>query len=256
MTYPGFAANLSTLFPELPFPLRFAAAAAAGFTSVEIQFPYDLPASQLQDLLQSNGLKLELFNLPPGDFAAGERGLAALPGAEGRFGQALDTALGLAAALGCPRLHAMAGIGVPGSHDAFLHNIAGAATLCATQGVTLLVEPISPGTIPGYFLADFDQAAAIIAELSSPDNGPRLQFDIFHCAMIHGDVVRRIRNTAAITGHYQIAGTPDRHEPDLGTLDWRAAIAAAGDANPDLIIGCEYTPAGRTETGLGWLKAL
>jgi hydroxypyruvate isomerase len=257
---PRFAANLSMMFTEHDFLDRFDAAAKAGFDAVEYLFPYDYPAETLAGRLQANGLDQVLFNMPPGDWDKGERGIAALPGREAEFRSNLAKALDYAATLKAPRIHAMAGL-VPQGGDleamrqTFKDNVAFATAEAARQGIDVLIEPINNIDIPGYFLNDFDLAIAIIEEIEK-DGGPApgLQFDIYHCARIHGDVMDRIRASKGRIRHFQIAGIPDRHEPDHGDLDYRPILTLIDEILPDLAVGCEYRPAAATVDGLGWMR--
>lgn len=253
-----FAANLTMMFTEHAFLDRFEAAAKAGFDAVEYLFPYDHPPEALAEQLRAHHLDQVLFNLPPGDWAAGERGMACLPGREEEFRESVATALHYAAMLGCPRVHAMSGL-VPdgadrrGVRETWLGNIARAAGEVADSGLTLLIEPINPHDMPGYFLDDFGLALELIAELESRGKpAPRLQFDLYHCARIHGDVPGWIRRAAPHIGHYQVAGVPERHEPDSGELELAQILRVIEEETPGLAVGCEYRPAGRTEDGLGW----
>lgn len=253
-----FAANLSMMFTEHPFEDRFAAAARAGFEAVEFLFPYAHPPEALAERLAAHGLSQVLFNMPPGDWEAGERGLACLPGREAELAEGVRTALRYADTLGCPRLHLMSGIAPAGADVARLDavwraNVAAAARACAEAGVDLLVEPINPFDMPGYFLGDFGRALELIEGLRTEGAPVRLQFDIYHCARIHGDAAAWIERAAPVIGHFQIAGVPHRHEPDPADPATAAALAAAARWAPGCAIGCEYRPAGRTEDGLGWL---
>lgn len=253
-----FAANLSMLFTEHPFEARFAAARAAGFDAVEFLFPYALPPERIADLLAENGLEQVLFNCPPGDWEGGERGLACLPGREAELAEGVETALRYAAALRCPRVHLMSGIrpeGLPLTEldRTWRANVSRAARRCAEAGVALLVEPINPYDMPGYHLNDFGRALELIEGLRAEGAPVLLQFDIYHCARIHGDVPGWIARAAPLIAHFQIAGVPDRHEPDLDAPAVGGALAAARRHAPGAAIGCEYRPAGRTEDGLGWL---
>ncbi|MGO1120519.1 hydroxypyruvate isomerase family protein [Rhodovibrionaceae bacterium A322] len=259
-----FAANLSMLFGELPFLSRFQAAADAGFEGVEFLFPYDWDVQALAEVLQTAGLEQVLFNLPPGDWEAGERGMACVPGREAEFRESVDQALAYAAHLKTPRLHAMAGLKPDSSpqerlHETYVSNIAFAAERCEQAGVQLMIEPINPFNMPGYFLNDFDQACQVIEEIRLRGKAaPLLQFDLFHCARIHTDIAPWLNKTAALIGHYQIAGPDARHEPDDPSADWGredylALLKLAQKLTPDLWVGCEYLPAGNTREGLGWL---
>lgn len=255
---PRFAANLSMLFTEHPFEERFFHAARAGFRAVEYLFPYDYEPEKLAALLRENNLEQVLFNMPPGDWANGERGLAALPGREAEFAAGVETALRYARALNCPRLHAMAGILPEGADRAeaervYKANIRLAATRLAAQGLTLCLEPINQRSMPGYFLSTVGQAAAYIEELDAPN--VQLQFDYFHVQMQEGCVALKFREHFDIIGHCQLAGVPERHEPDTGELNYAYLFAQADALGYAGYIGCEYTPAGDTAEGLGWLAA-
>jgi hydroxypyruvate isomerase len=256
---PRFAANLTTMFTEHPFGDRFRAAARAGFTAVECQFPYELSVEEAAALLNEAGLSLVLFNLPPGDWAAGERGIACIPGRQSDFRDALALALRYARALACPRLHAMSGL-VPGAADraeirrTFVSNLRLAAAACADAGVELLIEPINNRDVPGYFMNNTALAAGIIEEIGAPNLG--LQLDLYHCQISEGDLAMRIRSLLPLTRHVQIAGVPDRHEPDCGEVNYPYLFRLLDDLGYDGWVGCEYFPRGRTEDGLGWLHGM
>lgn len=252
---PRFAANLSTMFQEHAFLDRFAAAARAGFTAVECQFPYEFAASDIRDRLTEQGLTLALFNLPPGDLAAGERGLACLPDRVGDFRATVDTALACAEALDCRKLHCMAGLVPRGAdravlNDTFCSNLEFAASKARAAGCTLLIEPINARDVPDYFLHTTAEARAIIDAVGAPNLG--LQLDLYHCQISEGDLAMHIRDCADITGHYQIAGVPGRHEPDIGEIAYPYLFDVIDETGYDGFIGCEYTPRANTETGLGW----
>jgi 2-dehydrotetronate isomerase len=250
---PRFAANLSFLFTELPFLDRFEAAAAAGFKAVEFMFPYDWPAREIRTRLEANGLALVLFNLQPGDWARGERGLAALAGREGEFGKAACLALDYAEALGCPRLHAMAGLVAHGAERAmFVRNLRAAARLAAPLGVEVLIEPINPRDMPGYFLTRTADARDILAEVDEPNVG--LQLDLYHRHVSEGDVETAIATFAPLVRHYQVASPPDRGEPDRGELDYARLFELIDRSGYDGWIGCEYKPRGDTRAGLAWAE--
>lgn len=257
-----FAANLSMMFNEYEFMDRFEAAANAGFTAVEYLFPYDYPAEALREALRKNSLQQVLFNSPPGDWESGERGLASLPGREQEFLEGIETALKYANTLECPRIHAMAGLLPDGADkqkhtNTYITNLTAAAKLCAAQSIDLLIEPINPINMPGYFLNDFQQACDILDSLATDGAAVKLQFDFFHCQRIHGDVAKQLATCKRHIAHFQIAGVPDRHEPNIGELPYREIIAAAAEHGfADLAVGCEYIPAARTEDGLGWLTSL
>lgn len=254
---PRFAANLSMMFTELPFLERFAAAARCGFRGVEFLFPYDHPAGEIAARLTDNGLAQVLFNLPAGDWERGERGFAALPGRERDFDAALARAIDYAQAIGCPRLHVMAGIPGPAAASercraTFIDNLRRAAQRCAAAGITPVIEPINRRDIPGYYLADFGLARAILAEVG--DAGLRLQHDLYHAQIIEGDLSRGLERNFPLIGHVQIANPPGRHEPDQGEINYPHLFALLDQLGYDGWVGCEYRPRAGTEAGLGWAK--
>ncbi|MBK1661825.1 2-oxo-tetronate isomerase [Paracraurococcus ruber] len=252
---PRFAANLSMMFTELPFLDRFGAARAAGFQAVEFLFPYEHPAAEIAQRLRDNGLQQVLFNAPPGDWAAGERGQAALPGRQQEFREGVRKALDYAAALSCPRLHLMAGLapaGVPKDTltATYAANLAWAAEECGKAGVKPVIEPINHRDIPGFFLNTTDQAAAII-EAVGPDR-VGLQFDLYHCQITEGDIVKRVEKHLPIIAHMQVADNPGRNEPGTGEVNWPFVFGRIDALGFRGWIGCEYRPAGETLAGLGW----
>ncbi|MFE1949338.1 2-oxo-tetronate isomerase [Streptomyces sp. NPDC059524] len=258
---PRFAANLSTLYPEHDFPDRFAAASADGFDAVEYLFPYAYAAGELRARLDGHGLRQVLFNAPPGDWEHGERGLAALPGREAELREGVDRALEYAAALGSPRVHLMAGLVAPDAdrarhRDTYVANLAYAARQAASAGVDILIEPINTRDIPGYFLNRQADAHAVVREVGAPNL--KVQLDLYHCQIVEGDLTTTLRRDlpSGRVGHLQIAGVPDRHEPDRGELNLRHLCAVIDDLEYDGWIGCEYFPAAGTSEGLDWLRAL
>ena len=255
---PKFAANLSLMYNEHAFLDRFAAAAADGFAGVEFLFPYDFEALEIRARLDGAGLSQVLFNAPPGDWAAGERGIAALPGREDEFRRGFDRALEYAAVLGNRRLHVMAGLLQPGQdrahqRDVYLTNLAYAAGEAAAVGITVLIEPINPRDMPGYFLNRQDEGHAICRTVGAANL--MVQCDLYHCQIVEGNLEATLRRDIADIGHIQIAGVPERHEPDLGEVnypylfDLMDALGYAG------WVGCEYRPRAGTSAGLGWLQA-
>ena len=266
---PRFAANLSMLYNEHPFLDRFAAAAADGFTAVEYLFPYDFSAAELARRLEDHGLQQVLFNAPPGDWNTGERGLACLPGRQAEFRACIQRALDYAHTLNCPRIHVMAGLVPAGADRAELQhtyedNLAWAAQQAAASGRTLLIEPINPRDIPGFFLNRQDEAHRIVQAIGSPHL--KVQMDLYHCQIVEGDVAMKLRQylPTGRVGHIQIAGVPQRHEPDLGELHHPYLFEVIDDVSAacswDGWVGCEYRPArgtapGATSQGLGWLRA-
>ena len=266
---PRFAANLSMLYNEHPFLDRFAAAAADGFLAVEYLFPYDFTAPELAQRLADHGLQQVLFNAPPGDWNAGERGLACLPGRQAEFRAGLQRALDYAHTLACPRIHVMAGLVPAGADRAVLQrtyedNLAWAAQQAQAAGRTLLIEPINTRDIPGFFLNRQDQAHRIVQAIGSPHL--KVQMDLYHCQIVEGDVAMKLRQylPTGRVGHIQIAGVPQRHEPDLGELHHPYLFEVIDEVSAacgwDGWVGCEYRPArgtapGATSQGLGWLRA-
>ena len=251
------AANLSFLFAELDFPDRFAAAAAAGFRGVEFLFPYEWPAERLRRELRAHGLEMVLFNLPPGDWAAGERGIASHPARRDEFREGLALGLEYARELGCRRLHCLAGLVMPGLDEAeqracYVDNLRVAAKACAKTGITLLIEPINSRVdMPGYWLDTPDKAIECL-NLTGAEN-LALQFDVYHAQVITGDAVTALRRCRERIGHVQVADCPGRNEPGSGAVDWagvRAALAGYGGW-----IGCEYRPSDGTRAGLDWREA-
>jgi hydroxypyruvate isomerase len=258
---PRFAANLSWLYTEHPFEDRFAAAARDGFTAVECLFPYGHPPARIDRLLRDQGLTQVLFNAPPGDWAAGDRGLAGLPGREREFRDGIHRALEYACAVGCPRVHVMAGAvqGDPASQWATcLDNLGWAAGQAGAAGITLLVEAINPHDMPGYLLTRQAQAHEAVEAIGSPHL--RVQMDLYHCAMAEDEDVATLLRRHLPTGrvaHLQIAGMPGRHEPDVGLLDIDHLCGLIDGLGYDGWVGCEYRPAsGDTSAGLGWLRRL
>ena len=254
---PKFAANLTMMFNEHPFPLRFAAAARAGFRAVEFLFPYELAPAEVAAWLRDSGLINVLFNMPPGDWAAGERGLAALPGREAEFRAGVVRALEYAQALGTPRLHVMAGLVVPGAAPGmqralYVDNLRHAARAAAQHGVTVLIEPINTRDMPGYFLSTQAEAHAIREEVG--ESNLLVQMDLYHAQIMEGDVTTKLRSHLDHIGHIQIAGVPARNEPDDGELDYRYLFRLLDELGYAGWIGCEYRPRGRTEDGLEWLR--
>ena len=261
---PRLAANLSYLFTERPFPDRFGAAAACGFRGVEHQFPYrEAPESAIRKRLRDHDLAAVLFNLPPGE--EGERGLGGLPGREAEFREGMDLALRYCRATGCPRLHAM--WGVPGadtsreeSRATFVSNLRRAAPRAAEAGVTLLVEPLNPRDNPGYPLNRQCDAHALTAEVGAPN--VKVQLDLYHCQIVEGGVAEKLRTYlggggdggGSNVGHIQIAGPPDRLEPDVGELDYARLLPLIDELGYEGWVGCEYRPAAGTEAGLGWAR--
>jgi 2-dehydrotetronate isomerase len=254
---PKFAANLSFIFQEVGFLERFAAAAACGFKGVEYLSPYEHPPEVIAEQLNRHGLEQALFNMPPGDWAAGERGIAALPEREPEFHAGVETALTYAKATNCRLVHAMAGL-VPDGGDraaaqrAYVANLRHAAERLAPEGVTVIIEPINNRDIPGYYLNTTTQAMQVIDAVGHPNL--QLQLDLYHVQIMEGDLAHRIRALAGHYPHVQIAGNPGRHEPDVGEINYPFLFDLFDELGYSGWIGCEYRPKGETAAGLGWAK--
>lgn len=253
---PRFAANLTMMYNEHAFLERFAAAARDGFKAVEYLFPYEFPAAELKARLDAHGLVQALFNAPPGDWAAGERGIASLPGREDEFRRAIDTALDYARVIGNDTLHVMAGLIAPTQdrarhRDVYLRNLAHAAEAARAQNVTIVIEPINPRDMPGFFLNRQDDAQAICREVGAPNL--LVQFDCYHCQIVEGDLAMKLKRDIAGIGHIQIAGVPQRHEPDVGEIHYPYLFELIDALGYDGWIGCEYRPKAGTSEDLGWL---
>ncbi len=269
---PKFAANLSMLYPELDFLDRFEAAANDGFKGVEFLFPYAHSKQVIAARLADYGLEQVLFNAPPGNWDGGERGMACLPGRETEFQTGIELALEYAKALACPRVHVMAGLipisGPDGnSHESlsatYINNIRYAAKAAAKQGVDVLIEPINTRDIPGFFLNRQDHAHQLLEAIGEPN--VKVQFDLYHCQIVEGDVAMKIKKylPTGRVGHFQIAGVPMRHEPDLGEMNYDYLFGVIDEVSQacgwDGWVGCEYRPArgavdNGTSDGLGWMR--
>ena len=254
---PKFAANLSFLFADVAFPERFQRAAAAGFTGVEYLFPYAWPAPELAQWLQAAGLEQVLFNLAPGDWAAGERGLACLPQRRGEFAESVDQALEYAMLLDCRRVHCMAGLRPAGVGEAelestYIANLRHAADRFASIGASVLIEPINSRLdMPGYWLDDVAKAFALLDAVDR--RNVKVQYDIYHAQVMGDDLARTLENNIQRIGHIQIADFPGRHEPGSGEIDYPALFALLDRLGYAGWVGCEYRPLAGTEAGLGWL---
>jgi 2-dehydrotetronate isomerase len=254
---PKFAANLSFIFQEVEFLDRFAAAARSGFKAVEYLTPYDHSPEAIAEQLSRHDLEQALFNMPPGDWAAGERGIGALPGREQEFRDGVETALVYAKATNCRMLHAMAGV-LPGGRDlaeaerTYRANLRHAADRLAAAGLTLVIEPINTRDIPGYFLNTTTQAMSVIEGVGRPNL--KLQLDLYHVQIMEGDLAYRIRTLAGHYPHVQIAGNPGRHEPDVGEINYPFLFDLLDELGYAGWIGCEYRPKSETTAGFGWAR--
>jgi hydroxypyruvate isomerase len=254
---PKFAANLTMMYQEHDFLDRFAAAAKDGFAGVEFLFPYAHAAADIKARLTEHDLTQALFNAPPGNWDAGERGLASLPGREDEFKRSIVTALEYAQVLGNDRLHVMAGMIAPDQDRArhravYVANLAYAAAQAASAGITVVIEPINTRDMPGFFLNRQDEAHAICAETGAKNL--KVQFDLYHCQIVEGDLAMKLRKHFDGVGHIQIAGVPERHEPDTGEINYPYLFGLMDEWKYAGWVGCEYRPRAGTSAGLGWFK--
>lgn len=254
---PRFSANLSFLYPDRPFLDRFAAAAADGFTGVEYLFPYEYRAEEIAVRLLTHGLQQAMFNLPPGDWATGERGIACLPGRQAEFAAGVTQALRYAQVLDTRCLHVMAGIPKAGMsaaicHETYLSNLRYACARAAELDRTVLIEPINTRDIPGYLLNRQDQAHAIVSAVGA-DN-LKIQMDFYHLQIVEGDITMKYRQYQAEVGHVQIASVPERCEPDSGEVNYPYLFEMLDASGYDAWVGCEYRPRADTSAGLRWLR--
>ena len=253
---PKLAANLSLLFPQLPFAERFAAAAQAGFRYVEYQLPYSFgSAPEIAGRARAAGVEVVLHNLPAGDAAKGDRGIGCQPGRVSEFREGVEQAIEYAKAAGCPRLNALAGIAPPGTpreklRETLIENLRYAAGKLKAAGLTLLTEPANTRTIPGFFLTTSKDGIAVI-DAAGADN-LMLQYDIFHMQIMEGDLAKTIERLLPRIGHMQLADVPDRHEPGSGEINYGWLLPEIDRLGYRGWIGCEYLPKGDTVEGLAW----
>ncbi|HZQ62116.1 MAG TPA: 2-oxo-tetronate isomerase [Casimicrobiaceae bacterium] len=261
---PRFAANLSMMYAEAAFMERFAAAERDGFKAVEYLFPYAFAADALAGQLQAHSLQQVLFNAPPGDWDAGERGLACLPGRDAEFQDSIGRALEYAQALRCPRVHVMAGLLPETStrealYPVYVERLRFAAKEAAKHSIDVLIEPINTRDIPRYFLNRQDHAHEIVGAVGAPNL--KVQMDLYHCQIVEGDLAMKLRRYVPTgkVGHMQIAGVPERHEPDVGEVNYAYLFDVIDALGYEGWIGCEYRPQrgttpGATSSGLGWAE--
>jgi len=254
---PKFSANLSMLFTEVGFGDRFERAAKAGFKGVECQFPYELPKEDIAKKLDKYGLQMVLFNIPAGSWAAGERGLACLPGRESEFRAGVGKAIEYAKALKCPRINCLAGLtpkNAPANkvRQTLVSNLKFAADALQKAGITLVVEALNDKDVPGFYLTRTRDALKLFEEVKHPNL--LLQYDIYHMQIMEGNLAETIRKNAGRIGHIQLADVPGRHEPGTGEIDFPSLFKRIDEAGYTGWIGCEYKPASVTEDGLGWVK--
>lgn len=252
---PRFAANLTLMFTEVPFLERFERAAKAGFEAVEFQFPYAWPKEDVAAALRASGLKAVLHNLPAGDWAAGDRGLACRPDRVAEFRESVPAGIAYAKALGVDRLHCLSGIEPAGQAAdvvwrTYIENLRFAAAETAAQGIRLLIEPINRHDIPGMYLHRSAQAVEVMDEVGS-DN-LFLQYDIYHAQRTEGELAATMHRLLPRIGHIQIADNPGRHEPGTGEINFVFLFELMDRLGYDGWVGCEYVPAGDTQAGLSW----
>lgn len=256
---PRLAANVSMLFTELPLLARFGAAARAGFEAVELQFPYGESAAGLRAALDAANLPLVLHNLPAGDWAAGERGIACHPGREAEFRDGVRQGVAYAQALGVPQLNCLAGVPPAGVAEAdarrtLVANLRLAAAELGAAGLRLLVEPINRRDVPGFFVHRTEQALALLDEVGA--GNVFVQYDVYHAQRSEGELAATLARWLPRIGHVQIADNPGRHEPGSGEVNYRFLLAHLDAIGYRGWVGCEYLPAAATEAGLGWREAL
>jgi hydroxypyruvate isomerase len=254
---PKFSANLSMLFTEVGFAERFERAAKAGFKGVECQFPYELPKEDIAEKLSKYGQEIVLFNIPAGDWAAGERGTACLPGRESEFQEGVGKAIEYAKALKCPRINCLVGLtpkDVPADkvHQTLVSNLKFAAGAMQKAGIATLVESLNSYDIPGFYLTNSAATLQLIDEVNHPNLF--YQYDIYHMQVMEGNMTKTIRDNIKRIGHIQLADVPGRHEPGTGEINFPNLFKFIDEAGYTGWIGCEYKPAGATEDGLGWVK--
>jgi hydroxypyruvate isomerase len=249
-----YSANLGFLFTDLPLPDAIHAAKKAGFDAVECHFPYDVPAAEVAQALRDTGLTMLGLNTWPGDKAAGDFGLAALPGRMDEARAAISQAVDYALATGTKAVHVMAGRtdGGAAAEEAFRANLAHACDLAAPHGITILIEPINTRDVQGYHLSRTDHAVRIIAALNRPNL--KLMFDCYHMQIMQGDLATHLRDLMPVIGHIQIAAVPDRGEPDQGEVDYRWLMRHLAGLEYTGFVGAEYRPRAGTDAGLGWLR--
>ncbi len=255
---PQLAANISLLFPELPFLERFAAAARAGFRFVEYQFPYAFgSAAQVAERARDAGVQVVLHNLPAGDAAKGDRGIACQPARVSEFREGVERAIEYAQAAGCPRLNCLAGVAPAGVapellFETLVESVSFAAGRLKAAGLALMLEPINTRTVPGFYLTTSRQALDVL-DAAGADNA-FLQYDIFHMQIMEGDLAQTIARLLPRIGHMQLADVPDRHEPGSGEINFDFLLPHIDRLGYRGWMGCEYLPQGDTVQGLAWAK--
>ena len=252
-----FSANLTMLFNEVDFLARFERAARAGFRGVEYLFPYEWEKDELKERLDKNGLEQVLHNLPAGDWASGERGIACLPGREAEFQEGVGLAIEYARALGCSRLNCLVGLTPEGVspekvHQTLIDNLRLATVALEKEGIRLLIEPLNDRDIPGFYLVHTREALQLLEEVNHPNLW--LQYDIYHMQIMEGNLTKIILDNLPRIAHMQLADNPGRHEPGTGEINFTNLFRAIDQAGYEGWLGCEYKPSGVTEDGLKWIE--
>jgi hydroxypyruvate isomerase len=247
------------MFNEVPFLERFASASDAGFQAVEFLFPYEYSPEEVQKRAQATGIEIVLFNLPPGDWSAGERGIACIPGREGEFRKSVELGLKYATQLGVRRLHAMAGIPPRSSDPAacratYIANLKYAAEQLVRDEITLVLEAINTRDMPFFFVSRQEETNAICEAVGAPN--VKMQMDLYHMQVMEGDLATTLKRYMHRCGHVQVAGCPERNEPDTGEIRYEYLFRLLDELNYTGWIGCEYRPKGKTSEGLGWFHRI
>ena len=255
---PKFSANLTMLFNEVDFLDRFSRASKAGFKAVEYMFPYDWPKDQLADVLNQNGLRQVLHNLPAGDWEKGDRGIACSPDRKSEFEDGVGLAIEYAKALGCPNLNCLVGLLPPDismekTRETVISNLKFAATALEKEGLRLLVEALNSVAIPGFYLVQSQEVFRLLDEVNHSNIW--MQYDVYHMQIMEGNLIQTISDNISRIAHIQIADNPGRHEPGTGEINFANLFSAIDKTGYAGWIGCEYTPVGITEDGLGWIKS-
>jgi 2-dehydrotetronate isomerase len=256
---PKFAANLSMMFTEVPFLDRFACAADAGFKAVEFMFPYEYAPEVVRNHARAAGVEIAMFNMPAGDWSKGDRGIGCIPGREEEFRKGVEKAIAYATYLGTPRLHAMAGIPPQGADPAacrktLIGNLKYAAEKLVKLDIMLLLEAINTRDMPGFFVSMQKDSCSICEAVGAPNM--KMQMDLYHMQVMEGDLATKLKLYAPQCGHVQLAGCPERNEPDTGEIRYEYLYRLLDELGYNGWIGCEYRPAGKTSEGLGWFQAV
>ncbi|TKC19316.1 hydroxypyruvate isomerase family protein [Robertmurraya kyonggiensis] len=250
----NFSVNVSTIFTEFPFLERFKKAKEAGFQYVECQFPYDFEVEEIQEAIANEQLTLTLINLPPGNWAKGDRGLAVDYMRVEEFRQSVEKGITYATALGVKKIHCMAGVPIERdvARGAYVKNIQYAGEKLAEHGITLLIEPINPFDMPGYYLSNLHDSVQILKEIALPN--VKLQYDFYHIQRMHGNLIANFEQYFDYIGHIQIADTPGRHEPGTGEIHFENIFSMIELSGYEGFVGLEYTPKGRSEDSFKWIS--